>query len=131
MAKGKSVSVKVGGVDEYIAGCPENVQDILRGIRSAIRKAAPGASETVSYFDIPGYFYEGFDYNGMFVWFSFKSPYVRLHLRPPVILNHEKELEEYKTTRSIVNFPMEKDIPATLVSKLVKASLKVMKDQAK
>lgn len=67
----------------------------------------------------------------MFVWFSFKKPYVRLHVRPPVLDNHKEELAEYKTTKAIVSFPMEKKIPITQVKKLVKASLKEMKDKAK
>lgn len=79
-------------MDEYIAGCPKEVQGKLKKIRAAIREVAPGSTETVSYFHIPGYSYEGYDYSGMFAWFSFKKPDVRLHLRPPVIEDHKKEL---------------------------------------
>jgi hypothetical protein len=31
----------------------------------------------------------------MFAWFSFKKPDVRLHLRPPVIEEHKRELGGY------------------------------------
>ena len=65
---------------------------------------------------------------GMFVWFSFKKPYIRIHLRPPIIQNHKKELASCVTTKGIVGFPEDKDVSMTLVKKLVKASLKVMKD---
>jgi uncharacterized protein YdhG (YjbR/CyaY superfamily) len=68
-------------VEAYIANCPKEIQSKLKGIRAAIREVAPGATETTSYFDIPGYSYPGYDYNGMFVWFSFKEPNIRLHLR--------------------------------------------------
>jgi len=67
----------------------------------------------------------------MFVWFSFKRPYVRLHVRPPVLEDHRKELADYATTRAIVSFPMSKPVPLVLVKKLVKASLKAMKDKSK
>lgn len=50
-----------------------------------------------------------------------------LHVRPPVIQEHEKELVNYRTTKAIVSFPIDKEIPIPLVKKLVKASLKVMK----
>lgn len=120
-----------GGVDEYIEQCPPNVRDRLREIRLATRQAAPGATETVSYFQMPGYFYPGYDYNGMFAWFSFKSPHVRLHVRPPVLDDHKKELQAYATTKAIVSFPMEEPIPKALVKKLVKASIKVMKQRKK
>lgn len=131
MAKKKS-EIKPGGVAEYIAKCPKSAQAALKSMRLAIRKVAPGAVETVSYFQWPGYFYRGeYVYNGMFVWFSFKKPYVRLHVWPPVVKNHKKELVGYKTMTAVVNFPSDKKIPVALVKKLVKASLKVMKDKSK
>ena len=121
------------GVDEYIANAPKQVQDKLREIRATIRKAAPGATERTDYFQMPGYSYEGegYDYDGMFVWFSFKESYIRLHLRPPVIRDHKEELAGCLTTKAIVSFPSHKQISMALVKKLVKASLKVMKDKSK
>jgi uncharacterized protein YdhG (YjbR/CyaY superfamily) len=117
--------------DKYIASCPKESQGNLAKIRAAIRAAAPGATERSDYFQMPGYSYPGYDYDGMFVWFSFKKPYIRLHVRPPVIQDHSKELAGLPTTKAIVSFPMDKPIPSTLVRKLVKASLKVMKDKKK
>jgi len=118
-------------VDKYIASSPKEAQNNLAKIRAAIRAVAPGATERTNYFQMPGYSYPGYDYDGMFVLFSFKNPYVRLHVRPPVIDKHRKELAEYPTTKAIVSFPMSKPIPSTLVKKLVKASLKVMKEKSK
>jgi len=126
-ASSKSKDVVPGGVDEYIEKCPKDVQAPLTAIRMAIQAAAPGSTETVSYFEMPGYFYEGYDYNGMFAWFSFKKPHVRLHVRPPVLEDHEKDLGDYPSTKAIVSFPANKAIPAALVKKLVKASIKEMK----
>jgi uncharacterized protein YdhG (YjbR/CyaY superfamily) len=117
-------------VGEYIKKCPKEAQDRLRKIRAAIREVAPDATERTDYFQIPGYSYEGYDYDGMFVWFSFKDPNVRLHVRPPVIEEHKKELVGCVTTKAIVTFPENKEIPITLVKKLVKASIKVMKKKA-
>jgi uncharacterized protein YdhG (YjbR/CyaY superfamily) len=115
-------------VDEYIAKCPSETQTKLRKIRTYIQKAAPNAIERTDYFGIPGYSYKNYDYDGMFVWFSFKEPYLRLHIRPPVIQQHKKELSGYKTTKSIVSFPLDKELPKDLIKKLVIASIKVMKD---
>jgi len=78
---------------------------------------------------MPGYLYEGYDYNGMFAWFSFKRPYVRLHVRPPVIEDHKQDLASYITTKSIISFPADKAIPKALVEKLVNASIQVMKQK--
>jgi uncharacterized protein YdhG (YjbR/CyaY superfamily) len=114
-------------VDEYIAQCPKVAQEKLSEIRAAINEVAPNATERTDYFQIPGYSYEGYDYNGMFAWFSFKEPGVRLHVRPPVIEDYKNELADYATTKAIISFPIDKDLPLPLIKKLAMASLKVMK----
>jgi len=119
------------GVDAYIAKCPKEAQAGLVKIRAAIRAAAPGATERTDYFQMPGYSYPGFDYDGMFAWFSFKKPHIRGHVRPPVIQEHRKELAGCPTTKAIVSFPMGETMPVTLVKKLVKGSIKKMKDKSK
>ena len=103
----------------------------MNEIRATIRKAAPGATERTDYFQLPGYSYDGYDYNGMFVWFSFKKPYIRLHLRPPVIQDHKEELAGCTTTKAIVSFRAYRPMSMALVKKLVKASIKVMKDKSR
>ena len=119
-----------GGVDEYIQACPAEVQGKLVLIRAAIREVAPDAAETISYFGIPGYSYEGYDYNGMFAWFSYKKPYIRLHVRPPVGENHINELGGCKITKGIIGFPETVELSPVLISKLVQASLDEMKSIA-
>jgi uncharacterized protein YdhG (YjbR/CyaY superfamily) len=127
----KSDVIVPGGVDEYIKKMPEDARVRLREIRAATQAAAPRSTETVSYFEMPGYSYAGYDYSGMFAWFSFKAPFVRLHVRPPVLDDHEKALGDYPATKAIVSFPVDKPIPKALVKKLVKASIKVMKQNKK
>jgi hypothetical protein len=78
----KSNFIEPGGVGGYIEKCAKGIRPRLKDIRRAIRGAAPGSTETVSYFQMPGYSYEGYNCNGMFAWFSFNAPYVRLHVRP-------------------------------------------------
>ena len=122
---------KSSGVDEYIAGCPKEVRGDLAKVRAAIRAAVPGAVERTDYFQMPGYSYPGLEfYDGMFAWFSFKKPHVRLHVPPPVIQEHRKELAGFATTKAIVSFPVGKPVPITLVKKLVKAGLKAMKEKS-
>jgi len=115
------------GIDDYIAQCPETVRERLNEMWRAIREAAPDSLETLSYFRMPGFYYEGFDYNGMFAWFSYKKPYVRLHVRPPVLEEHKDELAPYPTTAAIASFPEAEALPSALVKRLVKASVAIMK----
>jgi uncharacterized protein YdhG (YjbR/CyaY superfamily) len=85
---------KSGGVDEYIARCPKEAQGELMKIRAAIRAAVPGATERTDYFQWPGYSYPGRGYyDGMFAWFSFKKPHLRLHVPPSVKQQHKKNLQ--------------------------------------
>ena len=129
MARRVPEKSETGAVDEYIAACPEEVRNKLENIRTAIKEAAPGAIETTSYFGIPGYSYPGYDYNGMFAWFDFRNSQISLRLRPPTVEDHRKDLAAFATTKSVVRFPSDRKIPASLVKKLVKASIRVMKDR--
>jgi uncharacterized protein YdhG (YjbR/CyaY superfamily) len=121
---------KSSGVDEYIARCPIEARGDLAKIRAAIRAAVPAATERTDYFQWPGYSHPGIDYyDGMFAWFSFKKPHIRLHVPLSVIKEHRKELAGFATTKAIVSFPLGKPVPIALVKKLVRASLKAMKDK--
>jgi uncharacterized protein YdhG (YjbR/CyaY superfamily) len=79
---------------------------------------------------MPGYSNPNVDfYDGMFTWFSYKKPHIRLHVPPSVIKENKKELAGYATTKAIVSFPLGKPLPVALIKKLVKTSLKTMKTQ--
>ena len=121
------VSQPENNTESYINSCPEDAQTKLRMVRDAIHEVAPDAIERTDYFEMPGYSYEGHDYNGMFVWFSYKNKQVRLHLRPPVIQEHKHEVKDYKTTKAIVNFPLDNMPQKALIQKLILASRDVMR----
>lgn len=124
-----SKPIKPGGIPAYIAACPKKVQPALKSVRAAIRSVAPDAIETLSYFKFPGYHYRGdYAYNGMFAWFSYKEPNIRLHVWPKAIQAHAKDLADYRTTTGIINFSADKKIPLTLIKKLVRSSLKILKE---
>ncbi len=129
----KRIALESGSrdVDLYIARAPKNVQGKLREIRTAIREAAPGATETTSYFQMPGYFYPGYDYNGMFVWFGLQKSHLSLLLRPPTIEMHQRDLAGYATTKAAVHLPLDGKTPVPLIKKLVKTSLDIMKAKPK
>lgn len=122
--------VVAGGVDEYIAEQPDEIQPKLKSIRTAIQEVSPDAIETVSYFGIPGYCYDGYDYNGMFAWFSYKKPHIRLHVRPPVPQDNTQDLRGCKISTGIIGFPEHDEVSPELIKKLVSASLAEMKKGA-
>lgn len=119
-------------VDKYIASAPEEIQVMLKDLRSIIQNVAPKATERTDYFQMPGYSYDQYKYyNGMFVWFSFKNNLVRLHILPQVIEKYKRELKDYKLTKSIISFKIDQKLPRLLIKKLVKESGDVIKELSK
>lgn len=117
-------------VDAYIRRCPPKARVRLREIRRAVREAAPGSVEGIRQFRIPSVAYPSHShgvYDGVFVWYGLQRNHVGLYLRPPTISDHKKELAGYVTTKSAVHLPLDRKVSATVVKKLVKASIKIMK----
>ncbi len=113
-------------VDSYIARCPRKVQGKLRELRATIQRTVPDATELISY-SMPGYCYPGYSYKGMFAWFGLQSNHIGLYLRPPTLWDNRRELSRYKRTKSALHLPLDKEIPAPLVKRLVKYSARIMK----
>lgn len=105
-------------VDAYISAAPKEVQGKLSDVRAAIKAAAPGAVENISY-KMPYYAYKG-----RLAWFGLHTSHIGLYLRPPVVEDHRKDLAGYETTKSAVHLPLDEKIPAQLIKKLVKARMK-------
>ncbi len=101
-------------IDEYIAGYPPDVQRILQKIRLTVRKAAPGAEEAISY-QMPA-----FKLNGNLVYFAGFKEHIGFYPVPTGIAKFKKELSVYKQGRGSVQFPLDKPIPYSLITKIVK-----------
>ena len=105
-------------MDEYIAGFPDDVQEILEKIRAAIREAAPDAEETIKY-QIPT-----FTLNGNLVSFAAYKKHIGLYPVPAGNEKFRKELAAYRAAKSSVRFPLDQPIPFDLIGKLVKFRVK-------
>ena len=107
-------------IDLYIAGFPQDVQEILRKIRTTIRKAAPGAEESISY-GIPT-----FKLNGRpLVYFAAHKSHIGLYpMTGAIKKKFKKELSGYEGGKGTVRFPLDEPIPYTLISRLVKFKVK-------
>lgn len=112
-------------VDDYIAGFPKEVQKILREIRTTIRKAAPGAEETISY-AIPT-----FKLNGNLVHFAAFKNHIGFYPTPAGIEAFKKELSGYESAKGSVQFPMDQPLPLSLISNIVKFRVKQNRDKRK
>jgi uncharacterized protein YdhG (YjbR/CyaY superfamily) len=106
-------------IDGYIAGFPNDVQEVLEKIRMTIRKAAPDAEETISY-QIPA-----FTLNGHLVYCAAFKNHIGFY--PPVTGGDEKcknEKSIYEGPKGNLKFPLDKPIPYALISKIVKLRVK-------
>ena len=100
--------------DEYIAGFPKEIQNLLEQVRATIKKAAPKAEEVISY-GMPG-----FKLNGMLVWFAGYTKHIGFYPKASGIESFKKELSIYKGAKGSVQFPIDKPLPLGLITKIVK-----------
>jgi uncharacterized protein YdhG (YjbR/CyaY superfamily) len=111
-------------IDEYIAGFPHEVQEILQRIRTTIRKAAPDAKEAIKY-QVPT-----FVLNGNLVHFGAFKKHVGFYPTPSGIEQFKDELSEYEAAKGSVQFPFDKPMPLGLISKIVKFRVKETREKA-
>ncbi len=105
-------------IDEYIELFPKNIRERLEIIRGIINKNAPGAVEVISY-NMPA-----FKLNGILVYFAAFDKHIGLYPYPSAVTSFKKELSNYKTGKSTIQFPHDKKLPVTLIAKIVKFRMK-------
>jgi uncharacterized protein YdhG (YjbR/CyaY superfamily) len=101
-------------IDDYIAGFPPHVRQILEQIRSAIRTIAPEAHETIKY-RIPT-----FVLHENLVHFAAFTNHVGFYPTPSGIAKFKDELSAYVSAKGSVQFPLNQPIPLSLIRKIVK-----------
>lgn len=102
-------------INEYIAGFPADVQKILQKIRATIQKAAPEATEAISY-QIPTFRLNG---KNLIHFAAFKK-HIGLYPAPRGVDEFEPELSSYDGGKGTLQFPLDKPIPFDLITRIVK-----------
>ncbi|HXW06976.1 MAG TPA: DUF1801 domain-containing protein [Vicinamibacterales bacterium] len=103
-------------VTEYIASAPPKAAKALRQIRAAIRKAAPGITERISY-RIPT-----FDLDGKYLLYmaGFRD-HVSVYPRTASMMErYGKQLAAHKSGAGTVRFDLDAPLPLALITKLAK-----------
>jgi uncharacterized protein YdhG (YjbR/CyaY superfamily) len=110
-------------VDDYISAFPSDVQTILKKIRTLVRRAAPGATETLSY-RIPAFMQDG-----VLIYFAGFKHHIGVY--PPVRGDARlvKAVSRYAGEKGNLRFPLDEPIPYDLIERIVK--LRARQNQAK
>jgi uncharacterized protein YdhG (YjbR/CyaY superfamily) len=106
-------------VDEYIGSFAPDVQEKLQGVRRAMRAAAPGADEAISY-GIPTLMLDG----RYLMYFAGWKRHISVYPIPAVDAQLGKEVERYKAGKGTLRFPLTEAIPYEVIGRLVAAAMR-------
>lgn len=111
-------------IDEYIAGFPKDVQELLQKVRKTIREAAPEAEEAIKY-QIPT-----FVLKGNLVHFAAFKNHIGFYPAPQGMEEFKEELASYEAGKGTARFPLDQPIPYGLISKIVKYRVRMNLEKA-
>lgn len=103
----------ITSIDEYIAGCALEVQEILTTLRTVIQETAPEATEKISWGMAT------FSLHGNLVHFSAQKNHTGFYPAPSAIVAFQDELSMYHCSKGAVQFPYSKPLPLDLIRRMV------------
>lgn len=113
-------------IDDYIAEFPKDVQKVLWQVHAAIKKAAPKAEEMISY-GIPA-----FKLNGKpLIYYAGYKNHIGVYPIHGGDAAFQKLIAPYQKGKATARFPLDKAIPLTLLTKIVKFRIQVNKEKEK
>lgn len=111
----KSSKANFNSIDEYIASFPQDVQKIMKQLRSTIKAAAPEAGEKISY-NMPT-----FTLNGTYlVYFAGWKNHIAFYGAPRGNAEFNDDLSAYESGAGTLQFPYDQPMPLDLITKIVK-----------
>lgn len=107
---------KTTTVSDYIAKTPPVARRALKQLRTAIKAAAPGITERISY-RIPT-----FELNGRYLLYiaAFKKHVSVYPVTTGMVAKYGKALAPYRAGKGTLRFSLDAPIPTSLVAKLAK-----------
>jgi uncharacterized protein YdhG (YjbR/CyaY superfamily) len=114
---------RVTSIDDYIDVAPENARKRLLEMRAAVRKGAPKAEEGIKW-SMPA-----FTAGRILVMFAAFKKHIGFFPTVAVLKEMSKDVAGYAGTKGSVKFPLDKPIPAALVTKLTKLRVKHEKEE--
>lgn len=109
----KEPKAEVASIDQYIQGFPKDVQALLSTMRAVIAKAAPQATEKISY-QMPTFYL-----NGNLVHFAAFASHIGFYPAPSGVSAFKEELGAYTYAKGSIQFPIDKPLPLELIKRIV------------
>lgn len=117
----------VKSVDDYIDLQPQGVRDVLRRVQRTIRKAMPGAEETISY-QIPTYKLDG---DLVLCFAGWKQHYSLYPASDRVVAAFKDDLAPHKVIKRTIRFALSEPVPVKLIEGIAKLRLKEVTEREK
>jgi uncharacterized protein YdhG (YjbR/CyaY superfamily) len=109
-------------VTAHLAKIPQPQKATLEALRKTILEIIPNSEEVISY-GFPGYRIDGKIICGFDAFKNHCSFFPHSSL---VIPELEKELVNYKTSKGALQFAIDKPLPKSLVTKLIKTRIRIL-----
>jgi uncharacterized protein YdhG (YjbR/CyaY superfamily) len=110
-------------VAEYIRAEPKVAQKRLREMRACLRKAAPGAVESLKW-NMPALSYQRI----LFMYAAFKN-HLSLFPTAKAIRAFKARLSKYKTSAGTIQFPLDKPLPLALIRQIARFRVQESKER--
>lgn len=101
-------------IDDYIASFPSATQKLLTAMRKTIQKAAPEATEKISY-GIPTFYLKG-----NLVHFGAYETHIGFYPAASGVAHFKAQLTTYKTSKGAIQFPIDQPLPLELVDEITR-----------
>lgn len=102
-------------IDEYIKSFPKSEQENLKQMRALVLKLVPHGEEAIRY----GMPTLRLNNKNLLHYASFKNHF-GFYPAPSGIKAFQEELSKYKTSKGAIQFPIDKPLPKSLITKIVK-----------
>lgn len=112
------MNTAIKNIEAYILLQPEEIRPLLRKMWQIIKKAAPKATEIISY-GMPA-----FRLNKNLVYFAGYKKHIGFYPTSNPIKIFADKLTVYKTSKGAIQFPVDKPLPVKLITDIVKFRIK-------
>ena len=110
-------------IDQYIQQFPNDIREKLTELKNIILKAAPEATEKISY-KMPA-----FHWKENLIYFAAYKNHIGIYPTSKPIVHFNEELKSYKSSKGAFQIPLNQEIPKDLIEKIVTFRIESIKQK--